>query len=181
MKKIVLISCSVFLLLGLFSNANASLVGDSITLGHYGYDDYISSVTTNVGAGIEYTSYYVSIDVGESSISIGFPHSLTAGQGFITYDTLVGPLIQDLNDDVGSVITGISIDTSITQWIPKVTFTDDSVSVWLNGTPGPFETTDYITVGLTFGDPVPIPSTIFLLGFGLLGLAEVSRRKKQRH
>ncbi len=181
---------ALFAILAFSTNANASLVGDSVLV-EWLYPDgatVLTSDTVTVGAGNEvicngsstfgcsfggYGNGDVTFDI--ASFSIGM--SLVNGATTFVSTTYNGFKFSGLDFSDGSILTNVVLDTNIAGLdMSRVAFGSDFVQINMQS----LQTTDsYWNLSLvTTSTSVPEASSIMLLGLGLAGLG-FTRRKKQ--
>jgi hypothetical protein len=164
----------------------ASFIGDAVTIKRVqGGTDVFKSVSTNVGAGAEYTDNFFNIDVTANQVifaSAGGTFSL----GDIVYE------ITGLDFDDTPSTPNLIQDFSATQIFkaPNVLITSDRASI----TPaGAFRMSFNQTTGsgsglatITFGAPIEsaVPETttwaMMLIGFGAVGYSMRSRKASKK-
>ncbi len=188
MKKKLLVSMVIMMFsLGMVGMANATLIGDYVTAQFYYPDSSTpigggASATVVAGASdtmemIPGLPHSTDVNVESDSILIDFVMSgyFPVGAGGFS-----GLVVGDLNDSSGDPLIGVTIDTNWGGWdSSRLSFTDDSVAFNWGGLSAAANST-YFNVALEFGpggDPVPEPSTILLMGAGLLGMAGYGRKR----
>ena len=179
MKKSVSIISAVFAVLIFAGLSNASLIGDSVTIGHHGPTiDQVAlsdTVTVEAGTGDIVTLGSFSVDMEADGFSVQF--STTDNFGVFTFNGLV---ISDLNDDGGSdyILLDVSVTTDVADWDEsRIIMGDDFAAFNWSGLS--FDTTTNFEAMLEFGpNPIPLPASMILFLTGLVGFAAI--RKKQR-
>ncbi|MCP5077456.1 MAG: PEP-CTERM sorting domain-containing protein [Psychromonas sp.] len=154
--------------------ANATLIGDEVSIGHYHPDTDTGYNIENhtVGNGVEYSpskSAY-SVDVGENWITVTFLQDIT----FTSPGNFTGPMVKDLNDSTGGKIISI-ID------IASIEFERSFGDNWIGfnfADSGYVKAGSYATIEIELAS-VPEPATLILLGLGLAGLG-FTRRKQAK-
>ncbi len=198
-KRICMIILIVLALSALQSSAS-TLVGDSIQASlifpsnHLNHET-LSSNSATVGSGSEFTiisglgTDLFHVDIGNNFIEIAIASGVTMTSGFSKQLKLTGidwfgeP---SLTIDSVSLVTGkttsyfpdpIGIDTG------DITFDDHSLT-FEYGLDAYWTRTSWAKITLTPStsedDPppqIPEPSTIFIFGFGLLGIAGINRKR----
>lgn len=178
---------AVTILTTLSLTANASLIGDTITITHNGGFGFATdNVVVGAGAEIQmgdgsdlatniFTFMGDALDVSDSSILISIGASFNLANELLTFSDL------DWVGMTGS-ITGATLAFSN---IPEITQSDisfgaDFVSVQLGGMSGftdPQGRTFQIDIEAAH---VPEPATLALFGLGLAGLGIARRKQKQQ-
>lgn len=172
----------------LSGNANASLIGDTVTMQHVfpDIDTLYKSPTSTIvesGAadvlcphtpGISRCDYY-SVNMEADTVLIN--HEMP---GWTTTVSFNGVFIDSLDDSSGNVLSGVTVDTNISNWDSSMLLFDGN-SIWVNFlTPSSDELGQgLITLTLDFSvSEVPVPASVWLFGTGLIGLIGIARRKK---
>jgi len=164
----------------------ATLIGDTVILEHrfptvsqvaVGATGQLQRFVVDVEAGNQDTTLFLeqistpgftySVNVEAESILVNF---LLDNRVFNSTPTFNGLFVTDL-DWVGvpnGKILGVSIDTNFAGWTDsRIVFGDDFVG--FNWRALPFSTSTYFTANLgTSHSPIPEPSTMLLMGTGLL-------------
>jgi len=126
--------------------------------------------------------YFYDVNVESSSILINFVATEQWG-----YTSFEGIAIDSLNDSSGNALQGVSVETNM-EWTttvetwntPRLSFDNDSV--FLNWMDLSFNDSTYCNVYLDFGSQsVPEPTTMLLLGAGLMGLVGIRPKRNQRN
>jgi hypothetical protein len=171
MKKLAL--AWLILLAVISSIAEASLVGDIVTIQRADDNFIFSSRSVEVSSGIEL--YYWNawlFDISDYDIYMASVmntgYTATGFNGFIFSD-LDFSLNEEIIDSV--IVTGLDQN--------RVSFSDHAISLDFGGLG--FTNTQSINIEIgTSTAPVPAPSTIFLLSTGIIGLAGSRMLRKKR-
>ena len=197
MKKALMLIAGVAFLICAVGSAQASLIGDEVSLTHYISTAAGTSTGTNLtvvdgsadawAATIGSSTYY-NVNLNASDAYFDFTRNMTYGYAFNGF----------ILDGVADTVTGVSIDTAKTNLVgfdmSRVSFTADSVTVNFAGL---YANTNS-ELGLVFelaaatggGTGIetnndkpamhnPVPAPILLLGTGLAGLAGFRRKNKK--
>jgi hypothetical protein len=164
---------------------NASLLDDFVTSQHY-FPDIDSPLPPLASATVTdddtdtmnpHASY--NVDVNSGSIYIDFDvYTLWSDAGGSA--TFNGVVIDNLDDDSGFSLSSTLVNTNDPDWsYSMISFDQDTI--WLNFLPSsPTELNTFYEIGLTFGNPVPEPATMLLVGGGLLGLGGLRKRFRKK-
>ena len=158
--------------------ANATLIGDTVHIAQnypvIGNEHFPTNAV--VGGGVEFNWPNVySVNVGASSIDILFGNvsfvDIPAGG-----NNHNGPIIGGLNDSSGNPLFGYGgFLTNSMFAAANIIFGNDYIGFNLDGMN--FQAGQSIHVDLDFGQAVPEPGTLALLGLGLFGIAARMRRR----
>lgn len=162
-------------------NANATLVGDTVTSSHVfpSQNNVIGAASATVANGTGDTMspyYYYTVNVDADSISIKQPFN----PGWNTGVTFNGIFIDSLNDSSGNALIGITVDTNIGNWSDaRLSF--DADSIWINLGLGSSLGAGDINLHLNFGNgnSVPEPSALALMLLGFAGIAYRQGKKNK--
>ena len=189
-------------------SVNATLVGDSVTVGHYFPTTppsgamQAASFLVQAGNADMYTFYNsypfgYRVNVEANSILVDFAYLDEAAgtfpdscPNFTTFFCSIGTEVSfnglgvsDLHDSSGNPLQGVLVDTNMSGWdLSRLSFGNDSVQFDWKGLS--FDTSTYLTATLSFGAlaaPIPEPETyaMLLAGLGLLGFAARRRKLKE--
>ncbi len=178
------LAAGVVVALAMTGTANAGLIGDEVLLQHQSpslgsvpnFGNTSVWVTVEAGTG-DLTSINnicgvacYTVDIEESSIWIEFA-GLDASWFVQNFNGLV---ISDLDwVDGPGIITGLTITSSVTGWNDsRANFGDDFIQLNFAGLP--IEGSLHLLIQ---AQHIPVPATLALFGFGLLGLGAIRRRK----
>jgi hypothetical protein len=171
------------MMLGMAGMANATLVGDSITIQHFFPDlstphaTYTAIVLDGESDTTSVMDYY-DVNVDDSTIYVKY--RFTDSGTYWTEADFNGLVVSSLNDSSGHALAGVLVNTNMPGWDnSRLSFSSDSVTFNWQGLYA-FDTSRYFNASLDFGgqQPVPEPATMLLMGTGLAGLAATRRRKK---
>jgi hypothetical protein len=178
--------------------ADASLVGDTVTVGHYSPDSstplggFSSEFTSVVEAGtgdnvLFYFGYPYAYNVNVEAASILVDYTYLAGasgtwcaDAFCAFGTAVsfnGLGVSGLDDSSGNNLQNVLIDTNMVGWeASRLSFGDHNVLFDWKGLS--FDNSTYFNATLQYS-AVPLPPAVFLFGSGLIGLLGLGRKNKQ--
>lgn len=169
------------LLMAAAVNANATLVGDTVTASHLfpTTSSTIGSSSTTVTNGtgdIMRPYYYYTVNVEADRVLINEP----SNPGWNTALSFNGLFIDSLNDSTGKPLIGITVDTNISNW-SNARLTFDADSIWVNLGLGSSLGAGYLNLILDFGNrnSVPEPSALALAMLGFAGLGFQQRKKNK--
>ena len=184
---------AVMMLFAFSGVASATLIGDTAILNHVHSGNlsndprFLGNVVVTEGTSDIvwfYNTYSVNMEANQILINTNISPTLTYWDTPWDVGGMNGLVVSDINDSSGGVLTGFTVDTNFSNWSNnRVFFDDSSISFdWQSLKWGPLVGYDsaFFNVTLQFGNntaPVPEPSTLLLLGFGLLGIAGVYRKK----
>lgn len=165
------------LIIGATPAANASLIGDTVTV----TNEFPLGTVTNtqlvvVTPGNEALSLggAAFVDINAASIEIIWTRGVATRNGIFN-----GYVFSDLDwlPDAGSIV-GVSLNTNIAGiTLSDITFTTDSVAINVEGTSRTSDSFLDVLLTTTHGNRIPEPSTVLLFGIGLAGLG-LARRKR---
>ncbi len=187
---------------------NATLVGDTVTVGHYFPDSVTplasatppASFIVQAGNADTYTFYNsypfgYRVNVEASSILVSFdylngaagtfPDDCSNFSGFFcstgtTPVSFNGLGVSDLDDSSGNVLQSVLVDTNMAGWdSSRLSFGNDSVQFDWKGLS--FDNSTYLNATLSFGAvaaPIPEPETYAMLLAGLGLFGFAARRRK---
>lgn len=181
MRKLVFAAAAAMLSAAAPASA-ASFIGDAVTIKRIQGTTVFNTVSTNVGAGIEYTDNFFNIDVSANQVIFDAIPGFSIGS--IVYE--ITGLDFDDNPATPNVIEGFTA-TQIFK-APNQLITSDRATIDANGAfRMSFNQTTGSSSGLvsvTFGAPiqsaVPEPATwaMLIVGFGLVGSMVRSTRRR---
>ncbi|MXP44592.1 PEPxxWA-CTERM sorting domain-containing protein [Altererythrobacter sediminis] len=175
MKSLLLIASALCLSNLAPESAQAATILDNVTCAEVGPGAFsCNQASAVVGVGDEFNiSGFFGIDFSSGILSIRALSSGLLGGTVLQFQNLTNPWTS-ANLLSGSVGNFDSSDVTLTSGILRVDFSNTGT-----GLVGPFAAGDTFTIGLV-QSAVPEPETwaLMLLGFGLVGGAMRSRRKK---
>ena len=179
-RSLLVVLGAVMLILVMAGGAGASLIGDTVTVAHvYITTSLFGPESTVVAAGdgdvvevyIDGTHEY-DVNVEAYSINTNFAANLEWAD-----PSFNGLVVGSLDDSSGNPLQGVTIDTNMSGWdVSRLSYSNNQVK--FNWRDLPFTTETYFNASLDFGQTVPIPGALWLLGSGLLGLAAMRRRRR---
>lgn len=181
MKKLVGVFSAFIVVLIFTGLANASLIDDSVVIGHHGptINDVLISDTVQVKTGTDdvVTLGSFSVDMEADSLTVAFNRS-----DFFSAFSFNGLVVSDLDDNGGSdyILLNVGVDTDVAGWnASRIIFGDDFAAFnWAGLT---FDTSTNFEAMLEFGpNPIPIPTTMVLFITGLVGFA-AARKYRTTH
>ncbi|TAJ94407.1 MAG: PEP-CTERM sorting domain-containing protein [Gammaproteobacteria bacterium] len=206
MKRIITSAAAVLGLCVLPLGANATLVGDAVSLDHYApgpsymCGTFPSPTTVVTGAtdlAVVYCSYPwgYNVNVEADSILIDYTH-LHDVSGTWWDTTLVcepvfpftcapaplsfnGLRVSDLDDSSGNPLTSVSVATNMAGWNTSM-LSFDADEIWFDWKGLSFDGSTYFNATLVFGSgptSVPEPASTLLFVGGIAGLAALRKRK----
>lgn len=195
---------------GLFGTgvAHATLVGDTVTVGHYSEpmtfigDTPPATFAVQAGNADQYTWYWsypfaYQVNVEAGSIHVDFSYMIGTGQSATWTDSTFacgvggcsavpvnfnGLAVTDLNDSSGDPLQSVVVSTNMAGWdSSRLSFGGDYVRFDWKGLS--FTQDTYLDATLTFAQtaaPVPEPEIYAMIGLGL-GLLGWARRRSPKH
>ena len=171
-------------LLGLsFSSVHASLVGDTVDAGIFSSNNRINGfgldlpfiVTADDSDAILYSDVFV-LDVHADGFSMDYTDT-TNNRGWSSTTNFRLFDLDWVNDPSGK-ITGLTIDTNISNWVSTMaSFGDDFVTINLADLVIPSDTYFDVTF-ITNHSAVPVPAAVWLFGTALMGLVGFGKRRQ---
>jgi len=179
MKKLVVLIGATLLVFGVVGQAGAILLEGNDIEFEWLYPNTSNSLVGptvyTVGAAVEIPDVFGS---GTTSINLSDTNIAIPWWGTFSSTTFNGPHFFDALAQIDP-FTSVSInpETNVSGFdISRISFDEDNIWINLQGLMGGTSDVDYKSVSLNLHS-VPEPTTLLLLGIGLIGLAGLRRRK----